>query len=392
MNILHVNDTFDGLGGVDRYILSLAALLEAGGHENVILYRQRSAHSVTDGQWPVHWVRETGGVRAQIQDVVTLHRPDVAFVHHVASAVMVETVSALLPTAAYIHGFQAVCPGLAKYFRRGDTVCRLPFSWACFPMHYLRRCSAARDPRTIRALMKKTAGLQQAFRQIRRVFVASEYMKQLLVQNGFARERISLLAPHFFPDSFNPPFVPPEDEHTILFAARLEIEKGLPYLLRALRQLPRPIRLMIAGDGTQRARYEQLSAELKLENRVVFLGWQSEEELANLYRRCALLVMPGVFPEPFGKVGVEALSHGRPVVAFDVGGVSIWLRNKENGLLVKPADAHRLAEAIARLLADDKRRLEMGRRGQQNVLRQFTAADHMATLLPAFRDLQGVNG
>lgn len=114
--------------------------------------------------------------RGRIEEIVARHRPHVAYVHYVASAALVETVVALLPTAAYVHGFQAVCPGLAKYFRMGDSICRLPFSWACFPMHYLRRCSAARDPRTIRALMQKTAALLEAFQRIPRVFIASEYM------------------------------------------------------------------------------------------------------------------------------------------------------------------------------------------------------------------------
>lgn len=392
MKILHVTDHYTPRGGVEQYILSAARLLADHGHGNAILYTQASAHTIRDGAWPAYHVRTDGDIAAQVDQVLAAERPDVAYIHHVSFPALIEFLADRLPAVAYVHGFTAVCPGLGKYFRRGDTVCTRPFGWGCVPMHYLRRCSAARRPSTLARLMRNTAALRKALLRASRFLVGSRYMADLLAQNGFPAEKIAVLPPHFLPDDAQLTYTPPAEPKCVLYAGRLEIEKGIPYLLRALAVLPADVRLMVAGDGTQRDRYQALARELGLVERVQFLGWLDEEALSQALSRCGLVVMPSIFPEPFGKSGIDALAHGRPVVAFAVGGIPDWLHDGVNGYLVRPKDVQGLAARIGQLAQDEKLCSRLGQAGQAGLVQQYAASRHLATLLATFEIAVNAHG
>ena len=207
---------------------------------------------------------------------------------------------------------------------------------------------------------------------------------QFLAQNGFPAEKITVLPPHFISDDDRPAYLPSTEPDCILYAGRLEVEKGFPYLLEALAALPGTGRLLVAGDGTQRAIYEAMAQELGVGARVSFLGWLDEQTLNQVLRQCSLVAMPSIFPEPFGKVGIEALMQGRPVVASDVGGISDWLEDGVNGLLVRPADSPALAAKINQLLHDEVLRTRMGKSGQDAVLRHYKASQHRSVLIEVF--------
>ncbi|HYJ79931.1 MAG TPA: glycosyltransferase, partial [Longimicrobiaceae bacterium] len=115
----------------------------------------------------------------------------------------------------------------------------------------------------------------------------------------------------------------------------------------ASQRLGRALPLTLAGDGPQRAEWEALAAALGVD--ATFAGWVPAEERARLLRGASVLVVPSVWPEPFGLVGLEAGACGVPAIAFDVGGIGEWLADGVNGRLV-PGDPPRV-EALAEALA-----------------------------------------
>jgi glycosyltransferase involved in cell wall biosynthesis len=244
-------------------------------------------------------------------------------------------------------------------------------------MHYLRRCSAARHPATVARLLRSTARLKAAYRRVGHYAVATPYMKGLLIQNGFESGRIAILPPYFArPDEMRP-YCPPSGPDTLLYVGRLELEKGVPYLLKALALMPRGVDLMIAGDGTQRAQYERLAEQLGLAARVKFLGWCPSAEVTQRYREAAITVMPSICPEAFGRAGVESFAQGRPVAAFRVGGIPDWLTEGETGLLAEPADAAGLAACLDELLASPDRTRAMGLTARGLVAERYNAHEHL---------------
>lgn len=160
---------------------------------------------------------------------------------------------------------------------------------------------------------------------------------------------------------------------TLLFVGRLRYYKGLGYLLRAMTGLP-TARLIIVGTGPMEKAWRLLTAELRIANRVSFLGEVSGSELPILYRECELFVLPcSERSEAFGVVQLEAMASGKPVVSCDVGTGVAWVnQNDVTGLIVPPRDPNALSAAIGRLLRDKRLAERMGAAGRDRVLAEFT--------------------
>ena len=147
---------------------------------------------------------------------------------------------------------------------------------------------------------------------------------------------------------------PLEDTGHVVFTGRLEQVKGAHVLLDAFRRISaqRPdARLTIIGDGTERAALESAAADLVAAGRVAFRGRLDRAQIAQCLRSSAVVVVPSLWPEVFGRVVLEALQTGRAVVASRTGGLP-ELVDAENGRLVEPGDVDALAQALLELLGD----------------------------------------
>ena len=233
MKILHIVNTYAPAGGIETYVLDLLPLLAARGHENVVIYRKRHPRTPDTSGRPIFHVPVTKAPhrdRAHALDIIHRERPDVLYLHDVYDPELMKTAAKIAPAVCFVHIFYPVCPGLGKLYRRTDQVCQRPFGLGCIPHIYLHDCASARHPRSVYRIMKRTAGFLEAFKQLPRVIVASQYMKELMIQNGIAPEHIEVL-PLFIPIPKTGQLVGPQpDPHCpgILFAGRLEYEKGLP--------------------------------------------------------------------------------------------------------------------------------------------------------------------
>ena len=170
--------------------------------------------------------------------------------------------------------------------------------------------------------------------------------------------------------------LPTELRAEIACVARLQKEKGLPTLVRALALLKAerpdaPARCVIAGEGDERAALEALIAEQNASDVVHLAGFTPH--VGAILRAAKLSVLPSP-AEPFGLAVVEAMAQARAVVAVDAGGPREIVVEGETGLLVPPDDAPALARALAQLLADPARARAMGEAGFERYQAHFTAA------------------
>ena len=142
-------------------------------------------------------------------------------------------------------------------------------------------------------------------------------------------------------------------EKLIVYAGRLEYEKGVQTVLSAMpRVLERqPVRFYIAGVGTHMEALQEHTAALGLSDRVHFLGFVDEDELATFYRAADLAVVPSIY-EPFGMVALETMASGTPCIAADTGGLRELVVHDGTGLRFQPEDTVQLAEMILRLTTD----------------------------------------
>ena len=386
MKLLHISEHYAPVGGAETYMLAVLDALEDRGHKNSVIYRQEHARTVHRDGCQAFYVPEDSDSYQQIRQIVLEHDPDVIYLHLIYDPEVIRIAAALRPTVAYVHNFHPVCPGLGKYFRRVGRICQQSFNRAgCTLNIYLRRCASARHPLSVWRVLQSTAQQQAAYHQVQHVLVASSYMKKVLGQNGFAPERVHVL-PYFVDLPSEPAsVVPQESVPVVLYVGRVEWEKGVPYLIRAVSRIQIPFRLIVAGDGTRLGECRALADRLGLADKIEFTGWLPRSELVALYRRACLLAFPSIWPEPFGLTGPEAMACGTPVVAFAVGGVTDWLEDGKNGFLVRPQDVEQLAHKIGTLLRDHELARKMGEYGRRRVLEEYAIDRHLEGLIKILR-------
>lgn len=148
----------------------------------------------------------------------------------------------------------------------------------------------------------------------------------------------------------------------LLSVGRIESVKRVDLIVAAMRHVDRPLRLVVAGDGTQRANVERAAAETGVSDRVEFLGTVDDERLVELYAG-ALAVLYPPYDEDFGYVTLEAFLSRKPVVtATDSGGPLEFVVDGVTGLVRAP-EPEAFADAINTLAADRGRAASLGEAG-----------------------------
>lgn len=175
------------------------------------------------------------------------------------------------------------------------------------------------------------------------------------------------------------------------FAGRLVGWKGLGIALRALASealKDMAVRLLVAGDGTERDKLERLSQELGVASRVNFLGALEHESVPMFYGACDVGVFPSIDGEAFGITIAEAMSCGIPVIGSYIGGIPEVIGNEGGcGRLVPPRDAPALAGAMRELALSPQLRMNCGMRARERVLKNFTWRQAGQTLLCGLSDV-----
>lgn len=158
-------------------------------------------------------------------------------------------------------------------------------------------------------------------------------------------------------------------EPTILFVGRLDAEKRVDELIRAVAMLPEgtPGRVEIVGKGGQAASLAALANDLGVSHRVTFRGFVPDDELVATYAGADIFCIPSI-AELQSLVTLEAMSSGLPVVAADAMALPHLVRPGVNGWLYTPGDVRELANRLGDLLADADLRHRMGAASRELVV------------------------
>lgn len=160
----------------------------------------------------------------------------------------------------------------------------------------------------------------------------------------------------------------------LLSVGRLEPNKGFDVLIEALSRIrslfPSKWLWLLVGDGPQRGALEHKIRALKLDTHVQLLGALDDATLHNLYELATLFVHPTRF-EGSSLVTLEAMAHGRAIVATAVGGIPDKVISGRNGYLVAPGDPVELGDKILTALRDAPRLREMGKASYEIARRSF---------------------
>lgn len=275
-----------------------------------------------------------------------------------------------------IVGFNATAVAEARRFRPDVVLAaHIVAAPAAFAI-----CRVLRVPSVLYLYAKEigaSPGLSRfALRHSSLAIVISEYTRQLALEAGARPERLRTIPPGVDVVPFNS--VTRHERPTVLTIARLEDHyKGHDVMVRALplvrARVPRA-QWAIIGDGPLRATIHRLVHANHVEDGIRLLGSVSDDERDWWLDRSHVFCMPSRLPagrsagEGFGIVYLEAGLHGVPAVAGNVGGAVDAVEHGKTGLLVDPSSALAIADGLADLLLDEKRREAMGRAGRERAL------------------------
>ena len=405
MRILYCNKYNYAFSGTEAYLFEAMELMRSNGHEVALFSMADSRGKPTpydryflpfidfkkEGGW-LHKARLAGRAiysreaRRRIRAMIAEFRPDVAHVrniyHHLSPSILWELKAQSVPVVYHLNDFKVLCPSY-NLVLRGEAceACKSGEFWhalkeKCYPGWGARMTLVAE------AYVHKWLG---TYKKCVDCFLApSQFVRDKFVEHGWDPVMFEVL-PHF--QRINPVVESAEDA-PLLYFGRLSPEKGVGDLLAAMRRLP-SLRLIIAGDGPERGRLEQLTAELGLAN-VQFAGHIRGAELKRAIASSRFTVLPSHAYETLGKTILESYAEARAVVATDLGSRRELVDEGKTGLLYRTGDVEQLAAAIEFLSSRPDLAERMGRAGQEQVRQKHTPEVHYATLVGLYERL--ING
>jgi glycosyltransferase involved in cell wall biosynthesis len=400
------------VGGAETYVSRTLSAFVGAGHHLALCYESDEPDDRPRFKVPASvttfCVSDDGSAAAL--DRLREWHPDVVYVHGLSDPAFEAAVQSIAPAVLFAHAYYGTCIS-------GDKAHRLPvispcsrtFGPACLALYYPRRCGGlnpvtfAREYARQRRRLELLAGYAA-------VLTHSEHMRREYLRHGAAGGRVvncSISAGdgelHAELRDVRVPVARGDAAwfagHVphLVFAGRMDPLKGGAELLRAAaiahERLDSPLRITLAGDGMERVRWEQVACEVAARHdrlSIHFTGWLGPAGVARLLATADILVMPSLWPEPFGLIGQEANRHGVPVVAYGTGAIPEWLVDGVNGCLAPgdPPTVHGLADALVRSLADRTRHRAMRRAA---VVAGHSRPDdlHIAAVLDVLQEVAG---
>jgi glycosyltransferase involved in cell wall biosynthesis len=205
--------------------------------------------------------------------------------------------------------------------------------------------------------------------------VQTEFQRQKFVEAGIPRSRIGIV-PALMP--WEGRAESSKNGNLISFVGRVSLEKGIEDFIGAARLMP-GIPFAVAGHGDKMPGIRK-----KAPTNIRWLGFLRSKELRELYIQSRIIVVPSRWYESFPNVVVQAMAHGRPVVAADMGALSSIVQDGETGLLFKAGDPADLAVRLSALYANDALCRTLGETGRERALTRYSPQSVYSALMAVY--------
>jgi glycosyltransferase involved in cell wall biosynthesis len=213
-------------------------------------------------------------------------------------------------------------------------------------------------------------------RSVHQYVALTSFVRNQLIAGGFPENRISI-KPNFIVDPLLSTAYPRLDSYFI-YVGRLAKEKGLQVLFKSWNQLKDKACLKVVGGGP-------MPYGLSVPEGIEMLGEQPVHETYRLIAGAKALILPAQWPEPFGRVVIEAYALGTPVIASMAGALPELVEHNVTGLLFTAGSSSALAAAIDRLSRDAGLRARLRQQARQAYLRSFTDEANYESLIAIYK-------
>ena len=365
--VLLVHDVIGDLGGAEANVRLSAQGLAARGCQIALLHGPGTGIGEARFQeiFPTRfdWHQDPLALQQALA-----WQPQLIFVHKLADlGILRGIVASGIASLRMVHDHDIYCQRGYRYFPWNRQICTRKAGYACALTCGVVRNRQGPLPLKLAWPGRKLRELDLA-RQFTRHIVATPYMQRELELHEIARISILPPVPKPAPPGFQADYAKP----LLLFVGQVIRGKGCDHFIRACARLRSPDwHGLIIGDGNHLPACQHLIRKLGLQGRLRCTGWVEQQELHRYYTHARAGLIPSMWPEPFGAIGVEFMLHGLPAIGYDAGGIADWLAHEQIGLLCPYGDITALAAAMDRVLAEPETAAAWGREARRIAERDF---------------------
>ncbi len=407
MKTLTVNLFFSHFGGAEVIAYNTYKLLQEKGHDVYFFATNKQPYFESDYTYAkyfpkynksyfdllihptrYYWNKEAqNNIKKMIQEI----KPDIIHCHslHWLTYSVIEPCTELnIPVIQTLHDAAFLCP-VTTLLKNNKNFCE---EKNCKKGNYTQCIINNCDRRGIEAstrlaLFQYTALKTGAYRKISKFITPSEALKQLIIEANLGIEEDRIIAVNnFLEDSFIQTPVDYSNKGYFLFSGRLSEEKGVQYLLKAAKKLPKEIEFHIAGSGPLEEDFKQFAKDNDLNN-VKFLGFMQRDKLLDEYKNCIAGIHPCNWFENFPTSNMEFFALGKPVIGSKMGGIPEQIEHEKTGLLFEPKNVDELAECILKMYKNPDFAIELGKNAKQKALAQYSKDRYYKELLQIYESV-----
>lgn len=399
LRILNIGQNYRITGGSDRYMFSLAKLLEGHGHTVIPFAARHEKNEKSD--WGAYFPEAidfdspkasqigkfifSKAAADNLARLIEVARPDIAHLHiyygKITSSILPVLRRYRIPVVQTLHEYKTVCPVYTLLRNNGAicTDCSVGNYWRAV-VHRCNRSSMARS--LLSGIESYVSHAYGAIDLVDQFLTVSDFQRELLVKKGLPAAKTQTL--HNFMDCSEIVSSTEKGEY-FLFVGRIEREKGIFTLLEAMKRIT-DTPLLIVGSGRAQDDVRRVIESQRLDH-VKLLGFKSGVELSELIRKAICVVVPSEWYETFGLVAIESFAHGRPVLASRIGGLPEVVEDGVTGKLFEPGNVEELQESLGWFVENKCRSTQMGEAARLRLEVKFSPSSHFRALDGIYRNL-----
>ena len=176
----------------------------------------------------------------------------------------------------------------------------------------------------------------------------------------------------------------------ITFLGTLSYQKGITILMKLIPRIlkkKKDVHFLIVGDGPLKTLFQTFIKTKNLNNSVTFTGRLHSQWIPKIYAASDIILFPSIWQEPFGRITIEAMAAGKPIIASNVGGIVDVLEDGKFGFLVNPFNLKQWEERIIELIENEDLRLKMGRMGRRVARKKYRKEVIVKKLMKIYEEI-----
>ena len=409
--ILYINGTFDNSSGCAIIAKNTYDIFKNNGY-NVAYFTTKNAtddvnykytkyfpehfNTVTKylfNQWRYYY---NWTAKKNIEKVIDEFNPNVVHVHSLRMSsltysVLSPIIKRNIPIIMTLHDCFLLCPTMKLIKGNGEfcpAICRGKNKFYCL----LNNCDNTKELCVRWSLMSLVNKITGYDKSISRFISPSNALRDLMIKYNDDINENNIVTINNFLSNKETKTIQPNysNKGYFLYIGRLSKEKGIHYLLQAMKDLPKEIKLHIVGKGPDEKQLKQYAKENNLNN-INFLGFKSREEIKNEYQNCIATILPCNWFEIFGMTNIESAINGKPVIASNIGGIPEIVEHNKTGLLFEPTNIEQLKKSILMYWNNPDLVIEHGRNAYQKATNLYTEDRYFNELKKIYKEVLNEN-